>query len=235
MTEYMNMEITDLTFSEHDPYCYCKGVGGYADDDRQYACSCGPTAILRASGPEGLEEGLRELLLPNWCESCTQMQDDYHFGVHPPEDGIYTVEITTRVLVLDGKDGKIDFGASDLRCEECNTVGAAVTCSVCRLRKAPRGRSVPLEMCNSLCDFECPGYETDHNPGHLWPEENQRDFGYPACPCRRYPLDGVDKVVLEDNLDPCSCDDDYPCAACDRSCNLAAARESLAEQVEVVG
>ena len=31
-------------------------------------------------------------------------------------------------------------------------------CVVCRRRKAPRGRSVPLEMTNGLCTDACEGY-----------------------------------------------------------------------------
>lgn len=44
-------------------------------------------------------------------------------------------------------------------------------CSVCRKFKAPRGRSVPLAMENSRCNFHCPGYDQDPRPGHLWPGE----------------------------------------------------------------
>ena len=44
-------------------------------------------------------------------------------------------------------------------------------CVVCRRRKAPRGRSVPLEMVNGLCTDACEGYQQAPNPGHLWPDE----------------------------------------------------------------
>ncbi len=57
-------------------------------------------------------------------------------------------------------------------------VGVAVDCTVCRKRKAPRGRSVPCEMANGMCDFECPGYYQDPKPGDLWPGEKRSDFGY---------------------------------------------------------
>ena len=48
-------------------------------------------------------------------------------------------------------------------------------CSVCHLRKNPRGRSAPLEMANSLCDHECTGYELQPQPGHHWPNEECDD------------------------------------------------------------
>lgn len=59
-------------------------------------------------------------------------------------------------------------------------VGVAVECTRCRLRKIPRGRSASMEMANSLCDHECPGYYEDPRPGSLWPGESQEDFGYPV-------------------------------------------------------
>src|ERR1041384_385109 len=46
-----------------------------------------------------------------------------------------------------------------------------VNCTVCGLRKNPVGRSASLEMCNSLCDWECEGYQQDPKPPHLWPNE----------------------------------------------------------------
>jgi hypothetical protein len=57
-------------------------------------------------------------------------------------------------------------------------VGVAVDCKICGLRKKPRGRSAPLEMANSLCDHECPGYNQDPEPGWLWPGETREQFGY---------------------------------------------------------
>jgi len=59
------------------------------------------------------------------------------------------------------------------------TIGTAVNCTVCGLRKKPRGRSAPLEMANSLCDHECPGYGLDPQVGQLWPDETSADFGWP--------------------------------------------------------
>ena len=60
-------------------------------------------------------------------------------------------------------------------------VGIAVTCTVCGLRKKPHGRSAPLTMANSLCDYECPGYDKEPIPGCLWPNETDEDFGYYCC------------------------------------------------------
>ncbi len=57
-------------------------------------------------------------------------------------------------------------------------VGKIVYCVVCGLRKNPIGRSAPLEMANSLCDWECPGYKKDPQPSDLWPGETREEFGY---------------------------------------------------------
>lgn len=63
--------------------------------------------------------------------------------------------------------------------ESCRT---AVECLTCGMRKNPRGRSAPLEMANSLCDWECPGYNEHPRPGHLWPNEElgEIDEGEPT-------------------------------------------------------
>jgi hypothetical protein len=58
--------------------------------------------------------------------------------------------------------------------------GSAVECTVCGLRKKPRGRSGPLVMANSLCDYECPGYDKEPFVGDLWPGESREEFGYGA-------------------------------------------------------
>lgn len=58
-------------------------------------------------------------------------------------------------------------------------VGIAVECAVCHRSKKPLGRSAPLEMWNSLCDQECPGYMAVPWPGSLWPGETEEEFGYP--------------------------------------------------------
>lgn len=47
----------------------------------------------------------------------------------------------------------------------------SAVCADCGLRKAPRGRSVPVEAANGYCDRECPGHDRDPLPGHLWPGE----------------------------------------------------------------
>lgn len=57
-------------------------------------------------------------------------------------------------------------------------VGVAVDCTVCGRRKKPIGRSAPIEMGGSLCDWECHGYDLDPKPGELWPGETREDFGF---------------------------------------------------------
>lgn len=52
--------------------------------------------------------------------------------------------------------------------EKC---AAMPTCAECGRRKAPRGRSVPMEAANGYCNWECPGYGLEPRSGHLWPEE----------------------------------------------------------------
>jgi len=52
---------------------------------------------------------------------------------------------------------------------------AMPACSVCGRQKKPHGRSAPLEMANSLCYHECPGYTQDPQAGHLWPGEPAND------------------------------------------------------------
>lgn len=48
---------------------------------------------------------------------------------------------------------------------------AAPQCSVCRLIKRPRGRSVAVEAESSMCGWHCPGYNQEPRSGHLWPGE----------------------------------------------------------------
>jgi hypothetical protein len=56
--------------------------------------------------------------------------------------------------------------------EHTEACWAMPTCTVCGLRKKPRGRSAPLEMANSLCSGpDCPGYAQGPQAGHLWPGE----------------------------------------------------------------
>jgi len=59
--------------------------------------------------------------------------------------------------------------------------GISVNCTVCGLRKKPHGRSAADAMANSLCDYECQGYQKEPLPGCLWPMETDEDFGYPCC------------------------------------------------------
>jgi hypothetical protein len=58
---------------------------------------------------------------------------------------------------------------------ECTeTCVATQVCQRCKRRKAPRGRSVAMEMQGALCDYDCTGYREDPQPGHLWPGELER-------------------------------------------------------------
>lgn len=61
--------------------------------------------------------------------------------------------------------------------------GIGVECVVCYRRKAPRGRSVTVEMADSLCSHgNCSGYWASPYPGDLWPGETEEEFGYPVSP-----------------------------------------------------
>ncbi len=44
-------------------------------------------------------------------------------------------------------------------------------CGVCHKPKGLRGRSYPIAMANSRCDYDCPGYSAEPQAGHIWPEE----------------------------------------------------------------
>ena len=49
-----------------------------------------------------------------------------------------------------------------------------VRCATCGRSKAPRGRSVPMEMYGALCTSNspaCAGYEDDPQPDCRWPGE----------------------------------------------------------------
>ena len=50
----------------------------------------------------------------------------------------------------------------------------APTCTVCHLRKPPRGRSVAAEMANGMCGVDCKGFFEEPRSGHLWPGEIAR-------------------------------------------------------------
>ncbi len=60
-------------------------------------------------------------------------------------------------------------------------IGIAVNCAQCGLRKKPIGRCAPLEMANGLCDYECPGYVKEPQPGSLWPGESSEEYGFPVA------------------------------------------------------
>ena len=55
--------------------------------------------------------------------------------------------------------------------EECSK---PATCTVCKRRKSPLGRSMPAEMWGNMCDDECSGYRLGASPPHLWPGELAR-------------------------------------------------------------
>ncbi len=204
--------ITDLTFSEHDPYCErCDGKGKISDwpihstvFGPQPCSICGPTATLHASGPKGLEEGLRKLRAATFrCLNCGQWLDEEDC---PCPVGVQVERITTRVLVLDGQE-EIDFGASDPECRECDGNGEVWKCAYC-------------EQVEHLCICV-----------------DTQDLDFEPCPCRRHHLDGVDKVVLEapepKNELVRQVDVDLQISMTD---NIATARESIAEhwpEVEV--
>ena len=47
-------------------------------------------------------------------------------------------------------------------------------CTVCGLRKPPRGRSVAIEAASGYCcSHDCPGYWIGEKAGHLWSEERE--------------------------------------------------------------
>lgn len=46
-------------------------------------------------------------------------------------------------------------------------------CATCHRTKQPRGRSAPLD--SYYCDYGCPGYGEEPQPGHLWPGELARE------------------------------------------------------------
>lgn len=49
-----------------------------------------------------------------------------------------------------------------------------VECVVCKRRKPPIGRSVPMEASGGYCEYECPGHNLEPRGGHLWPGEYER-------------------------------------------------------------
>jgi hypothetical protein len=59
-------------------------------------------------------------------------------------------------------------------------IGIAVYCMTCGLRKAPRGRSVPVAIANGMCDTHCSGFYENPRSGDLWPGETEEEFGFPV-------------------------------------------------------
>ena len=57
-------------------------------------------------------------------------------------------------------------------------VGVQVVCTICGCTKKPIGQSAPLSM--SFCTDECAGYRKLPYPGSLWPNETEKEFGYPV-------------------------------------------------------
>lgn len=65
-------------------------------------------------------------------------------------------------------------------------VGTVIMCTHCGKAKAPRGRSVPDLTWDQWCQGwlpsggGCIGYTEEPRVGDLWPDESERDFGYPV-------------------------------------------------------
>jgi hypothetical protein len=75
-----------------------------------------------------------------------------------------------------GRDTKIDLSESKK--------GVRVICVICGGLKKPIGRSAPLAMHSSYCEYDrCAGHAQDPKVGWLWPGESEADFGYP-CPAQ---------------------------------------------------
>lgn len=102
-------------------------------------------------------------------------------GKHEKDDALaaeYAKRAASAALYFLGREPEEDELPSRGRRGDEMEIGKAVTCVVCGLRKKPIGRSAPLETSNSLCDFECAGYDKGPHPGHLWPGETQEQYGY---------------------------------------------------------
>jgi hypothetical protein len=60
-------------------------------------------------------------------------------------------------------------------------VEIVVRCARCGRPKAPIGRSVPVATWNGWCtNDQCEGYSEPPFVGSLWPNETEKDFGYPV-------------------------------------------------------
>lgn len=59
--------------------------------------------------------------------------------------------------------------------EHTKACWARTECTVCGRIKKPWGRSVPIEMANSMCGPDCDGYSQEPRAGHYWPGEEAAD------------------------------------------------------------
>lgn len=69
--------------------------------------------------------------------------------------------------------------------EQMDLVGESVICDVCQKRKAPIGRSSPVETFGSECDYQCSAYRNKPYPMSLHPGERLTDFGYGYMPMEK--------------------------------------------------
>jgi hypothetical protein len=67
----------------------------------------------------------------------------------------------------------------DKDCTEACT--AMPRCTVCGMRKKPRGRDVGLLAANSYCWPDCSGYYEEPRAGHLWPGEWKEELAARQC------------------------------------------------------
>lgn len=84
------------------------------------------------------------------------------------------------------------MGAPVSAAPDPKATGSSVECACCGRYKAPRGRSVPMEIEGSYCARECPGHDCAPLPGDLWPGETREEFGYPCATAGE--LDGQGKA-----------------------------------------
>jgi len=52
---------------------------------------------------------------------------------------------------------------------------AMPTCTVCGMRKHPRGRDPGVYAASGYCGYDCPGYDLEPRSGHLWSGELARE------------------------------------------------------------
>lgn len=81
-------------------------------------------------------------------------------------------EAITRVAALKDRTAPPIGNSTPVECTiDCE---AAPQCTVCKLTKPPRGRSVAMEASTGMCNPECPGFFEEPRSGHLWPGELAR-------------------------------------------------------------